>query len=168
MISIKKVRDFMVLRGWKTCSCTVVNAYESAWRTQFPASLLHANSFFFPTFIDVTDDERELPMIDLNWPELAWPRSQQTHLIERHQVWFQSKSKNGQLASPPHHSWQNDLEINAWSTRPFARPLGRLLAPHNQSLAPHCWRRSRTPLRSFIRSLAHSLIGSQAHGKEFF
>ena len=37
-----------------------------------------------------------------------------------------------------------------------ARKLIRSLAPHTHSLAPHCSLRSRAPLHSFVRSLAHS------------
>ena len=43
------------------------------------------------------------------------------------------------------------------STGPLARPFARSLAPLTHSLAPYCSLRSRAPLRSFVRSLAHSL-----------
>ena len=41
------------------------------------------------------------------------------------------------------------------STGPLARPFARLLATLTRSLATDCSLRSRPPLRSFVRSLAH-------------
>ena len=41
------------------------------------------------------------------------------------------------------------------STGPLARPFARLLAPLTRSLAPDCSLRSRPPLHSLVRSLAH-------------
>ena len=41
------------------------------------------------------------------------------------------------------------------STGPLARPFARSLAPLTRSLAPDCSLRSRPPLRSLVRSLAH-------------
>ena len=49
------------------------------------------------------------------------------------------------------------------STRPLARPFARSLAPLTRSLAPDCSLRSRPPLRSLVRSLAH-FAHSLAHG----
>ena len=49
-------------------------------------------------------------------------------------------------------SWFQDV-----SNGPLAHPLARSLAPLTRSLAPHCSLRSRAPLRSLVRSLAHSL-----------
>ena len=40
----------------------------------------------------------------------------------------------------------------------FAHPFACSLAPLNHSLAPHYSFRSQAPLRSFVRSLAHSLL----------
>ena len=51
-------------------------------------------------------------------------------------------------------------EIDVLSTGTFAPPLTRSLTPLTHLLAPHCSLPSRAPLRSFIRSLAHSLPSS--------
>ena len=53
------------------------------------------------------------------------------------------------------------------STGPIARPFPRSLAPLTRSLAPDCSLRSRPPLRSLIRSLAH-FAHSLARGKVNF
>ena len=53
------------------------------------------------------------------------------------------------------------------STGPLARPFARLLAPLTRSLAPDCSLRSRPPLRSLVRSLAH-FAHSLARGKVNF
>ena len=60
-----------------------------------------------------------------------------------------------------------DYKIDALSIGPFAPPFACLLAPLTHSLAPHCSLRSRAPLRSFVRSLAHSLTPALM-GKWFF
>ena len=53
------------------------------------------------------------------------------------------------------------------STGPLARPFARSLAPLSRSLAPDCPLRSRPPLRSLVRSLAH-FAHSLARGKVNF
>ena len=58
------------------------------------------------------------------------------------------------------HSGQNDYEIDALSTGPFAPPFARSLAPLTHLLAPHCSRRSRAPLRLFVHSLTRSFRSS--------
>ena len=52
------------------------------------------------------------------------------------------------------------------STAPLACPLARSLAPLSRLLPLHCSLRSRTPLRSFVLALAHSLA-PQLMGKWF-
>ena len=47
-----------------------------------------------------------------------------------------------------------DQDVN---NEPLARLLTRTLAQLTHSLDPHCSLRLRAPLRSFARSLAHSL-----------
>ena len=56
---------------------------------------------------------------------------------------------------------KKDNEDDDVSTGPLARPFARSLAPLTHSLASPCLLRSRAPLRSFVRSLAHS----RARGK---
>ena len=63
-------------------------------------------------------------------------------------------------------SWLKRYEIDALGTGPFTPPFACSLAPLTQSLAPHCSLRSRAPLRSFVRSLAHSLT-PELMGKRF-
>ena len=58
--------------------------------------------------------------------------------------------------NPSHFEWKH-YEINAGTTGLFACPLARWLAPLTQSLALPCLLRFRAPLRSFVRSLAHSV-----------
>ena len=53
------------------------------------------------------------------------------------------------------------------STGPLARPFARSLAPLTCSLTPDCLLRSRHPLRSLVRSLAH-FAHSLARGKVNF
>ena len=57
----------------------------------------------------------------------------------------------------PMHGWFRTAKNRDVSNGPFACPLTRSLTPLTHSLAPHCSLRSRAPLRSFVRSLAHSL-----------
>ena len=64
------------------------------------------------------------------------------------------------------HIRENDHQIDAQNTGPFAPPFARLLAPLIHSLALHCSLCSRTPLRSFVCSLAHS-ITPELMGKWF-
>ena len=64
------------------------------------------------------------------------------------------------------HCGQKLYEIDAWSTGPFTRPLAHSLAPLTHSLALHCSLRSRAPLRSVVRSLAHTLA-IELMGKRF-
>ena len=52
------------------------------------------------------------------------------------------------------------------STGPLARPFAHSLAPLTRSLAPDCSLRSRPPLHSLVRSLAH-FAHSLAHGKVY-
>ena len=66
-------------------------------------------------------------------------------------------------ATPTHHSagqttgalWSGTNKNTDVSTGSLARPFARSLAPLTHSLAPDCSLRSRPPLRSLIRSLAH-------------
>ena len=53
-----------------------------------------------------------------------------------------------------------------WDARtgPLARPFARWLAQLTHSLASHCLLRSRVQLRSFVRSLTHSLPSSWKKG----
>ena len=63
-------------------------------------------------------------------------------------------------AYPMHSSqtaslWARTTKNTDRSTGPLARPFARSLAPLTRSLAPDCSLRSRPPLRSLVRSLAH-------------
>ena len=60
--------------------------------------------------------------------------------------------------------WSITAKNTDCSTGPLARPFARSLAPLTRSLAPDCSLRSRPPLRSLIRSLAH-FAHSLARGK---
>ena len=51
--------------------------------------------------------------------------------------------------------WSRTAKNPDESTGPLARPFARSLAPLTRSLAPDCSLRSRPPLRSLVRSLAH-------------
>ena len=51
--------------------------------------------------------------------------------------------------------WVRSAKNRDVSTGPLARPFARSLAPLTRSLAPDCSLRSRPPLRSLVRSLAH-------------
>ena len=51
--------------------------------------------------------------------------------------------------------WSGTNKNRDVSTGPLARPFARSLAPLTRSLAPDCSLRSRPPLRSLVRSLAH-------------
>ena len=51
--------------------------------------------------------------------------------------------------------WSMTTKNSDCSTGPLARPFARSLAPLTRSLAPDCSLRSRPPLRSPVRSLAH-------------
>ena len=51
--------------------------------------------------------------------------------------------------------WARTNKNTDWSCGPLARPFARSLAPLTRSLAPHYSLRSRPPLRSLVRSLAH-------------
>ena len=51
--------------------------------------------------------------------------------------------------------WSKTAKNIDCSTGPLARPFARSLAPLTRSLAPDCSLRSRPPLRSLVRSLAH-------------
>ena len=51
--------------------------------------------------------------------------------------------------------WARSTKNTDWSTGPLARPFARSLAPLTRSLAPDYSLRSRPPLRSLVRSLAH-------------
>ena len=51
--------------------------------------------------------------------------------------------------------WSGTTKNQDVSTGPLARPFARSLAPLTRSLAPDCSLRSRPPLRSLVRSLAH-------------
>ena len=60
--------------------------------------------------------------------------------------------------------WSRTAKNTDCSTEPLARPFARSLAPLTRPLAPDCSLRSRPPLRSLVRSLAH-FAHSLAHGK---
>ena len=68
------------------------------------------------------------------------------------------------LAEDPTALWARITKSTDWSTGPLARPFARSLAPLTRSLAPDCSLRSRPPLRSLVRSLAH-FTHSLARGK---
>ena len=51
--------------------------------------------------------------------------------------------------------WSGTNKNKDVSTGPLARPFARSLAPLTRSLAPDCSLRSRPPLRSLVRLLAH-------------
>ena len=51
--------------------------------------------------------------------------------------------------------WSGTNKYRDVSTGPLARPFARSLAPLTRSLAPDCSLRSRPPLCSLVRSLAH-------------
>ena len=53
--------------------------------------------------------------------------------------------------------WVRKARNRDVSTGPLACPFACSLAPLTRLLAPHCSLRSRAPLRSLVRSLAHSL-----------
>ena len=55
----------------------------------------------------------------------------------------------------PRARWSGTNKNRDVSTGPLARPFARSLAPLTRSLAPDCSLRSRPPLRSLVRSLAH-------------
>ena len=61
--------------------------------------------------------------------------------------------------------WSETNKNRDVSTGPLARPFARSLAPLTRSLAPDCSLRSRPPLRSLVRSLAH-FAHSLARGKD--
>ena len=63
--------------------------------------------------------------------------------------------------------WSRTAKNTDCSTGPLARPFARSLAPLTRSLAPACSLRSRPPLRSLLRSLAH-FAHSLARGKVNF
>ena len=54
-----------------------------------------------------------------------------------------------------HSLWAKSTKTPDFSTGPLARPFARSLAPLTRSLALDCWLRSRPPLCSLVRSLAH-------------
>ena len=60
--------------------------------------------------------------------------------------------------------WSGTSKNRDVSTGPLARPFACSLAPLTRSLAPDCSLRSRSPLRSLVRSLAH-FAHSLARGK---
>ena len=60
--------------------------------------------------------------------------------------------------------WSKTAKNTDCSTGPLARPFARSLAPLTRSLAPDCSLRSRPPLRSLARLLAH-FAHSCADGK---
>ena len=63
--------------------------------------------------------------------------------------------------------WSGTNKNREVSTGPLARPFARSLAPLTRSLAPDCSLRSRPPLCSLVRSLAH-FAHSLARGKVIF
>ena len=63
--------------------------------------------------------------------------------------------------------WSGTDKNRDVSTGPLACPFARLIAPLIRSLAPDCSLRSRPPLRSLVRSIAH-FAHSLAHGKVNF
>ena len=63
--------------------------------------------------------------------------------------------------------WSITDKNTDWSTGPLARPFARSLAPLTRTLAPDGSLRSRPPLRSLVRSLAH-FAHSLARGKVNF
>ena len=94
----------------------------------------------------------------------VFPKDQDKFADEELKSWWSAKAscaqKGGRLATLDTEILNefvlrelNDQGIDALSTGPLTRPL----APLTHSLALHCSLRSRAPLRSFIRSLVHSL-----------
>ena len=63
--------------------------------------------------------------------------------------------------------WSKTAKNTDCSTGSLAHPFARSLAPLTRSLAPDCSLRSRPPLRSLVRSLAH-FAHSLARGKVNF
>ena len=68
----------------------------------------------------------------------------------RRGAWYPQKASQS-----PRALWSITAKNTDCSTGPLARPFACLLAPLTRSLAPDCSLRSRPPLRSLIRSLAH-------------
>ena len=71
---------------------------------------------------------------------------------------------NGIHTPSPSHCGHGTNKNRDVGTGPLAHPFARPLAPLTRSLAPHCSLRSRPPLRSLVRSLAH-FAHSLARGK---
>ena len=97
------------------------------------------------------------------------PTHQNLHLPLQLERWAPLLQRIAQMAfsvhfARPTHIGQNDHEIDALSTESFAPPFARLLAPLTHSPALHCSLHSRAPLRSFVRSLTHSLRSSREIG----
>ena len=69
----------------------------------------------------------------------------------------ESKINCRQGSSEASARWARKAKNRDVSTGPLACPFARSLAPLTRLLAPHCSLRSRAPLRSLVRSLAHSL-----------
>ena len=66
-----------------------------------------------------------------------------------------------------HPLWSRIIKNPDENTGPLACPFAHLLTTLSRPLAPHCLLRSRAPLRSLIRSLAH-FAHSLARGKVNF
>ena len=73
----------------------------------------------------------------------------------------------GSWSSNSYAKWAGLTKNTDWSTGPLARPFARSLAPLTHSLATDCSLRSRPPLRSLVRSLAH-FAHSLSRGKMNF
>ena len=71
------------------------------------------------------------------------------------------------LIHPPPALWAKKTKNPDGSTGPLACPFARSLAPLTRLLAPDCSLRSRPPLLSLVRSLAH-FANSFARGKMNF
>ena len=63
--------------------------------------------------------------------------------------------------------WSITAKNTDCSTGPLARPFARSLAPLTGLLAPDCSLRSRPPLRSLVRSLAHFARTAHSWESEF-
>ena len=71
-----------------------------------------------------------------------------------HWLWWDGASRDEKIRFID-TLWSITAKNTDCSTGPLACPFARSLAPLTCSLAPNCSLRSRPPLRSLVRSLAH-------------